>query len=61
MHKRSGKVKLYSCDTKEKCLNPTEVEVTLNENDTIYGNISRILENMVPKIFAGKRALLKNK
>ncbi|WP_250310522.1 conjugal transfer protein TraH [Rickettsia endosymbiont of Oedothorax gibbosus] len=54
VHKKSGQVKLYKCDTQQKCLNPTETEVTLSENDTIYGNISRILENMVPKIFAGK-------
>lgn len=54
VHKKSGQVKLYKCDTQQKCLNPTETEVTLSENDTIYGNISRILENMIPKIFAGK-------
>ena len=54
VHKRGSKVKLYQCDEMKKCLNPTEVEVTLGENDTIYGNISRILENMIPKIFEGK-------
>jgi hypothetical protein len=56
VHKKSGKVKLYHCDENKKCLNPTEVETTLGENDTIYGNISRILEGMIPKIFEGKGA-----
>ena len=54
VHKRGSKVKLYQCDEKKQCLDPTEVEVTLGENDTIYGNISRILEKMIPKIFEGK-------
>ena len=56
VHKKSGKVNLYQCDENQKCLNPTEVETILGENDTIYGNISRILEGMIPKIFAGKGA-----
>ena len=56
VHKKAGKVKLYHCDENKKCLNPTEVETTLGENDTIYGNISRILEGMIPKIFEGKGA-----
>ena len=54
VHKKSGKVKLYQCDENKKCLSPTEVETILGENDTIYGNISRILVGMVDKIFAGK-------
>ena len=54
VHKKSGKVNLYQCDENQKCLNPTEVETILGENDTIYGNISRILESMIPKIWAGK-------
>jgi len=53
-HKKAGKVKLYQCDENKKCLNPSEVETDLRENDTIYGNISRILEGMIPKIFEGK-------
>jgi hypothetical protein len=57
IHKKASKIKLYRCDNKDKCLNPTEVEVTLGENDTIYGNISRILATMIPKIFAGKGIL----
>ena len=54
VHKKSGKVKLYQCDENKKCLDPKEVETILGENDTIYGNISRILVGMVDKIFAGK-------
>jgi hypothetical protein len=58
IHQKAGKVKLYQCDgDKTKCLNPTEVEVTLQPRDTIYGNISRILEGMLPKIFTGKGEL----
>lgn len=56
VHKKAGKVKLYHCDENKKCLNPTEVETVLDESDTIYGNISRILEGMIPKIFEGKGA-----
>ena len=56
VHKKAGKVKLYKCDENKKCLNPTETEVVLGENDTIYGNISRILEGMIDKIWAGKGA-----
>jgi conjugative transfer pilus assembly protein TraH len=56
IHKKAGKVKLYHCDENKKCLNPTEVETVLDESDTIYGNISRILEGMIPKIFEGKGA-----
>jgi len=56
VHKKAGKVKLYQCDESKKCLNPIEVEVVLGENDTIYGNISRILEGMIPKVFEGKGA-----
>lgn len=56
VHKKAGKVKLYQCDENKKCLNPTEVETVLGENDTIYGNISRILVGMVDKIWAGTGA-----
>ena len=56
VHKKAGKVKLYQCDENKKCLDPTEVETVLGENDTIYGNISRILEGMIPKVFEGKGA-----
>jgi conjugative transfer pilus assembly protein TraH len=45
-------VKLYKCDNSDKCLNPVESEITLKDNETIYGNVSRILEGLVPKVKA---------
>jgi len=57
IHKKLGKVKLYKCDDKNKCLNPIESEIDLKANDTIYGNISRILERLIPKIVVGKGVL----
>jgi conjugative transfer pilus assembly protein TraH len=57
VNRKSGKVKLYSCDTNDKCLNPTEAEVVLQEKDTIYGNISRILDKLVPKYLENKQQL----
>lgn len=57
INKKTGTVKLYSCDNKDKCLNPTETQVSLSDNDTIKGNISRILDNLVPKVINNKEAL----
>ncbi len=57
VNKGSSKVKLYSCDNKEKCLSPQEKEITLQPKDTIYGNVSRILETLVPKVLEGKPEL----
>jgi conjugative transfer pilus assembly protein TraH len=47
-------LKLYKCDTKEKCLAPKEKETTLEQTETLYGNISRILEGLVTKVMANK-------
>ena len=55
--KGAEKVKLYKCDEKHKCLNPDEVEVNFTDQDTIYGNISRILEKIIPKVRSGKDEL----
>jgi len=57
VHKGPSKVKLYACDSEEKCLIPQEKEITLQPKDTIYGNVSRILETLVPKILEGKPEL----
>ncbi len=57
VNKKSGKVKLYSCDTKDKCLNPTETEISLSDKDTIKGNITRILDKLVPKVIENKENL----
>ena len=45
-----SKVKLYSCDNPHKCLSPSEVEVTLAPNETLYGNVSKILRSLVEKV-----------
>jgi hypothetical protein len=57
VQKKAGRAKLYQCDTKDKCLSPVETEVVLQEKDTIYGNISRILTGLIPKISTGKGIL----
>ena len=57
INKKTGTVKLYSCDNKDKCLNPTETQVSLSDKDTIKGNISRILDKLVPKVIENKQAL----
>lgn len=48
------KIKLYRCDNKEKCLEPKEVEEALAQNDTLRGNISRILAVLVAKVAKGE-------
>ena len=45
-----SKLKLYSCDDERKCLNPQEVEITLSQNDTLYGNVKRIIRSIEGKI-----------
>jgi conjugative transfer pilus assembly protein TraH len=57
INKKTGKVKIYQCDNKDKCLEPSEVEIVLEAKDTIYGNMTRILTGLVPKILANKDVL----
>ncbi len=45
-----SKLTLYSCNEKEKCLDPKEVEVTLKSNDTLYGNVSKLIRSLVIKV-----------
>lgn len=47
-------IKLYECDTQEKCLEPRAVESTLAQSDTLYGNVSKIMRNLVEKVKADK-------
>ena len=54
--KKGSPLKIYKCDNTVKCLNPTEVERTLSVNDTIYGNVTRLLETLIPKVIANKGA-----
>ncbi len=49
----SSKLKLYSCDDERKCLNPQEVEVTLSQNETLYGNVKRIIRSLETKVAGG--------
>lgn len=46
----SSKIKLYACDTKDKCLGPTEIETILGPSDTLYGNVSKIIQGLVVKV-----------
>jgi hypothetical protein len=43
-------MKQYKCDSNDKCINPTEVTVTLTSKDTLYGNVSRIMRGIVEKL-----------
>jgi len=54
----SGKLKLYQCDNHEKCLDPQEIETTLNLEDTLYGNVTRILTGLVDKVLEGDASKL---
>jgi conjugative transfer pilus assembly protein TraH len=57
VNRKNNKVKLYVCDNKDKCLEPSEKEVALNDKDTIYGNISSIIEKLIPKVQENKEQL----
>ncbi len=43
-------IKLYQCDEKKKCLEPKEVDIKQSRDDTLYGNVSRILTELIPKV-----------
>ncbi len=49
-----SKLKLYRCDNYQKCLGVSETEVNLQNEDTLYGNISRILTGLISKVLEGK-------
>jgi conjugative transfer pilus assembly protein TraH len=49
-----GKLKRYRCNEHTKCLELSEEELTLSQNETLYGNISRILTGLVGKVIEGK-------
>lgn len=57
VNRKTGKVKLYQCDNSEKCLDPKETEIVLTAKDTIFGNINRILQGLIPKIIENKDTL----
>jgi hypothetical protein len=45
-----SKIKLYQCDENTKCLNPTEVEKALKTEETLYGNVKKIIESLIKKL-----------
>jgi conjugative transfer pilus assembly protein TraH len=45
-----SKIRLYVCDDAKICLNPIEVEKTLTKEQTLYGNVSKIIESLVTKV-----------
>lgn len=44
-------ITIYSCDEPKQCLFPYEVKQKLTSNDTIYGNVSRLLQSVADKVF----------
>lgn len=48
-------VELYSCDETDKCLKPVKKKIVLSAEDTMYGNIERILKGLVPKIAKNRK------
>ena len=47
---RGGKIRYFACDTGTHCLNPTEQELVLAENEALYAKIKVLLEGLVTKI-----------
>jgi len=46
----SSKIQLYACDSLDKCLNPRLEETTFGPTDTLYGNVSRIMQSLIEKV-----------
>ncbi|MDX1923621.1 MAG: conjugal transfer protein TraH [Rickettsiaceae bacterium] len=46
----SSNVSLYSCDENHQCINPAITNSNLSQNETLYGNVSRIMRNLTNKI-----------
>jgi len=47
---QSGEVVIYRCDENTKCLNPTEQNEVIDSKQTLYGNVTILLESIVEKI-----------
>lgn len=45
-----SKIEIYSCDNMDKCLSPSLVKKSLKRDQTIYGNISRLLISISNKV-----------
>ncbi|MCP3852751.1 MAG: hypothetical protein GY694_21370, partial [Gammaproteobacteria bacterium] len=50
IEKNSKAVKVYKCDTADKCLNPYGVPPKLDENITIKSKIDKLISSMMKKI-----------
>ena len=47
---QSGEVVIYRCDENKKCLYPDEESQTLSSDETLYGNVTTLLESIVEKV-----------
>ncbi|MDP5110369.1 MAG: conjugal transfer protein TraH [Rickettsiaceae bacterium] len=54
---QSGEVVIYRCDENTKCLNPTEQNEVLNSDQTLYGNVTTLLESIVEKVYENEGEL----
>jgi len=54
---QSGEVVIYRCDENKKCLNPTEKDDVLNSDQTLYGNVTTLLESIVEKVYENEGEL----
>lgn len=43
-------INLYACDSADKCLLPEIRDIALSQEDTLYGNVSKILRSLVIKV-----------
>jgi hypothetical protein len=49
-----NKLKRYKCNEHEKCLEASEEEITMTRDETLFGNVSRVLTGLVDKVLQGK-------
>jgi conjugative transfer pilus assembly protein TraH len=47
---QGGRIRYYKCDTRDKCLNPTETELVLEKDQSLQAKIQAILLDLVAKI-----------
>ncbi|MBP7189661.1 MAG: conjugal transfer protein TraH [Rickettsiaceae bacterium] len=50
----TSKLRLYSCDTTSSCLNPVIVDVAINADDTLMGQVTKLLKSISTKIYNNK-------
>lgn len=54
---REVKLKLYSCDEYDYCLNPKIEEKSLNKDAVLFAHLSKIIQGLVEKIFKNEGEL----